>query len=99
MAEVARLSTINTPWMNPQGLYHLIRDRANQLLRHLLRTVNPVLTTEYFAPLDGVILDTLAHALLLDKAQLTEVVCARIRLPGSKTGLGLRTYVLESTYV
>jgi hypothetical protein len=39
---------LNKRWATPQGLYHLVRDCANQLLRHLLRTVDPKYTMEIF---------------------------------------------------
>ena len=35
------LGKLNNKWATPQGLYNLVRQCAHQVLKHLLRTVNP----------------------------------------------------------
>jgi hypothetical protein len=87
---------LNTPWLNPQGLYHLTRSCANQLLRHLLRTVNPSATSAVFRQIDDTTMDLICHIFSITPDLLTQVVRARITLPGRLTGLGMRTYADEA---
>ena len=49
---VDALGKLNSKWATPQGLYVMLRDFVNQLLRHLLRAVDPRLTKEAFQEVD-----------------------------------------------
>ena len=79
-----------------QGIYHLLRDCGNQLLRHLLRTVDPRLTCEAFRQLDTRTLGVAMHLFEIDQPQLTEVVKTRLLLPGTLSGLALTPYCLAA---
>lgn len=87
---------LNASWMNPQGLYHLTRDCANHLLRHLLRTVDPKITTEMFRVVDDQTMALVAEIFSITPEELTPTVRTRITLPISKAGLSIRTYVDEA---
>jgi hypothetical protein len=84
--------TLHSPWMNPQGLYHLTRNCANQLLRHLLRTVCPTITTELFKPLDEATMKLVTRIFEIRPEDLTEAIKTMLVLPGALGGFGLATY-------
>lgn len=94
--EASMIGTLHSPWMDPQGLYHLVRDCANQVLRHLLRTVDPALTTLAFEQVDKATLELVAQIFNICGPDLSPTVRARIVLPRSMTGLGVREYVMEA---
>jgi hypothetical protein len=84
---------IHSPWVTTQGLFQLVRLSANNLLRHLLRVVDPNIIQSVLAPLDdqtALLVGRLFHA---SESDLTEVRRTRIGLPGSHGGLGIIPYV------
>jgi len=82
---------VNTEWLNPQGLYHLVRNCANQLLRQLQCTVDPALTRGHFKEVDDITMDLICYIFKIRRNDRTRVVRNRIVLPGSLSGLGMRT--------
>ena len=92
----ARAGKMNTPWLHPQGLLHLTRNCANQLLRHLLRTIDPCVVIPHFRTVDQKTLELICHILSIRPEELTDCVKNRITLPGAMAGLGIRQYTLEA---
>jgi hypothetical protein len=52
ITEADTMRKINSGRRAEQGLYQIVRDCVNQLLRHLLRTIKPSLTVEAFNIID-----------------------------------------------
>jgi hypothetical protein len=107
IADVDTIGKVNSRWVTPQGLYYGIRDCVNQMLRHLLRTVNPALTIPAFRPIDEKTKKVVCRILdiNIDNEELStdawKVVTSRIGLTGRLGGLGVMTYeeVAEAAYV
>jgi hypothetical protein len=95
ISRAAELGRTNSVWATSQGLYHLTRDCANQLLRHLLRTVEPTLTIDEFKTVDDATMSTVLDIFdIMESDELvSDVIRSRIRLPGSLGGLGVTAYV------
>lgn len=92
IARVGQLGKLNKSWATVQAIYHLLRDCANQMLRHLLRTVEPRLTVEAFEPVDARTLDILCGIFDINGESRSDFVKVRMGLPGRFGGLGVMTY-------
>jgi hypothetical protein len=82
--------------MSTQGLFNLVRVSANHLLRHLLRTVDPRLTTVAFEGLDGTTSELVGRLFHASASDLTDVTRTRLGLPGSMGGLGITPYEIAA---
>jgi len=85
------LGVLNKSYASVQGLYHVARDCANNLGKHLLRTVDPRITQASFAEVDAVTMQTVAR--MFDIEAITPFIRDRLILPGSLGGFGLTPYV------
>jgi len=72
---------LNNRLATPQGIYHLVRDCANQLQRHLLRTVDPDLTSQAFRPIDVHTQTTIYRLFDIFPTQQTQCLATRVQLP------------------
>jgi hypothetical protein len=96
-----QLGRLSSSLSATQGLFTLVRQSANHLLRHLLRTVDPAISSEEFAPLDVSTVELVGRLFHASQHQLTDVRRTRISLPGALTGLGITPYgrVAEAAYL
>ena len=92
IAKCDTLGKINRAYASPQGLYHILRDCANNNHRHLLRTVDPNLTIPVMREIDTAIRDTLCRIFDIPKSEMSEILLTRISLPGRHGGMGMITY-------
>ena len=80
------LGKLNLRWASTQGLYQLIRDCANQLLRHLLRTVSPSIIVPALEIVDSKTCEVLGRLLDFVGEELSENVQTRFGLPMGLAG-------------
>ncbi len=101
ISECITVGKVNQAWATPQGLYILLRDSANQLLRHLLRTVDPRLVRDEFTQVDTRTREIVYRLFDITPGQRSDIIATRIGLPGSLGGLGLASYadVADAAYV
>jgi len=90
ISKAEALGSFNNSMCTVQGLYHMLRDCANQLGKHLLRTVHPNFTVPAFARLDSFTKELTGR--LFDITNVSTTLENRFTLPGSLGGLGMTTY-------
>jgi hypothetical protein len=94
VSQRARVDPIR--WADPQGLYCLTRDSFNQLLRHLTRCIDPAIAIPELEPLDAQTLELTCSIFQIPQSQRSAVIKQRILFPTSMSGLGMRSYALDS---
>ena len=89
IGEVDLLGRLIPRWSAPQKLYQMVKDCANQLLRHLLKAVDPELLREEMARLDAVTGDVVCRIIGVSREEDSEWIRARFALPIRYQGLGI----------